>query len=164
MKIAIDFDGTCVTHEYPNVGQDIGAVPVLKKLAADGHKLILNTMRCGDQLQAAVDWFKKNDIPLYGVNEDPGQKNWTQSPKVFANLYIDDAALGCPLVYSGRDKPYVDWEKVEAIFAEETAYHSPDPVLIKKYQKFPSEGILKELGYNEEEIKIMKQNWKAEKG
>jgi hypothetical protein len=30
--IAVDFDGTCVTHEYPRVGQDIGAVPVLKKL------------------------------------------------------------------------------------------------------------------------------------
>jgi hypothetical protein len=28
--IAVDFDGTCVTHEYPKVGRDIGAVPVLK--------------------------------------------------------------------------------------------------------------------------------------
>ena len=28
--IAIDFDGTVVTHEYPKVGRDIGAVPVLK--------------------------------------------------------------------------------------------------------------------------------------
>ena len=141
MKIAIDFDGTCVTHEYPDVGKDIGAVPVLKKLVEAGHKLILNTMRCGKQLQVAIDWFKENDIPLYGVNEDPGQKKWTQSPKVFANLYIDDAALGCPLIYPVKgflpgedkaDKPYVDWEKVEAIFAENNAYHSPDPVLEKK--------------------------------
>jgi hypothetical protein len=27
--IAVDFDGTCVTHEYPKVGRDIGAESVL---------------------------------------------------------------------------------------------------------------------------------------
>jgi len=142
MKIALDFDGTLVSYAYPDIGYDIGAVPVLKKLVAAGHKLILNTMRCGEQLQAAVDWFKQNDIPLYGVNEDPGQKEWTQSPKVFANLYIDDAALGCPLVtpvspYPNDKvigKPFVDWERVEAIFAENNAYHSPDPVIEKAKQ------------------------------
>lgn len=35
MIIAIDFDGTCVTHEYPNIGRDIG--PVLRKLVENGH-------------------------------------------------------------------------------------------------------------------------------
>jgi len=30
MDIVIDFDGTVVTHEFPKVGRDIGAVPVLK--------------------------------------------------------------------------------------------------------------------------------------
>ncbi len=25
MIIAIDFDGTCVTHMYPKIGRDIGA-------------------------------------------------------------------------------------------------------------------------------------------
>ena len=124
MKIGIDFDGTCVTHEYPEIGKDIGAVPVLKRLSANGHLLILNTMRSGKELEAAVNWFKDNDIPLSGINEDPGQKEWTQSPKVYANLYIDDAALGCPLIYPvkgflpGEDisgRPYVDWEKVEQL-------------------------------------------------
>ena len=32
MIIAVDFDGTCVSNEFPRVGKDIGAVPVLKKL------------------------------------------------------------------------------------------------------------------------------------
>lgn len=45
MYIAIDFDGTCVTPEYPEIGKDIGAVPVLKRLVENGHKLILHTMR-----------------------------------------------------------------------------------------------------------------------
>jgi hypothetical protein len=32
-------------------------------------------------------------------------------------LYIDDAALGCPLLYNPEisDKPFVDWVKVEEI-------------------------------------------------
>ena len=48
MYIAIDFDGTCVTHEFPNVGKEIGAVPILQKLVERGHKLILHTMRGKD--------------------------------------------------------------------------------------------------------------------
>lgn len=43
--IAVDFDDTCVKHEFPRVGEEIGAVKVLKLLVANGHKLILWTMR-----------------------------------------------------------------------------------------------------------------------
>lgn len=113
MIICVDFDGTCVTHEYPKVGKDIGAQPVLKKLVEQGHKLVLFTMRSGEGLQDAVDWFKHHDIPLYGVNVNPTQSQWTESPKAFGNLYIDDAALGTPLVYHKSDRPYVDWVQVE---------------------------------------------------
>lgn len=138
MEIAIDFDGTCVTHEYPGVGREIGAVPVLKKLTDNGHKLILFTMRSdGDKsdvslnssgeiivskngsthLTDAVNWFRKNDIPLYGVQTNPSQKHWTSSPKAYAQLYIDDAALGCPLKISENpdERPYVDWEQVSVL-------------------------------------------------
>ena len=72
MEIAVDFDGTCVTHDYPRVGKDIGAIPVLKALVQKGHKLILWTMRSGIGLEAAVNWFKENDIPLYGIQINPG--------------------------------------------------------------------------------------------
>ena len=115
MYIAVDFDGTCVTHEYPRVGKDIGAVPVLKKLVDSGHHIILNTMRSGKELVDAVQWFADNDIPLYGANENPTQKEWTLSPKVYAHLYIDDAALGCPLKFDRAvsSRPFVDWEVVD---------------------------------------------------
>lgn len=114
MIIAVDFDGTCVTHEYPRVGKDIGAMPVLKKLTDSGHKLVLNTMRSGDELADAIQWFIDNDIPLYGVNENPDQKSWTASPKVYAHIYIDDAALGCPLIYDPdlSSRPFVNWTAV----------------------------------------------------
>lgn len=134
MIIAIDFDGTCVTHEYPSVGKDIGAVPVLKKLVENGHQLILWTMRCdfgdlpiigaeneigdGNFLQQAINWFRENNIELYGIQENPTQKQWTNSKKCYAQLYIDDAALGCPLLHPVVGRPHVDWEKVEELLTQ----------------------------------------------
>ena len=115
MYIAIDFDGTCVTHDYPRIGKEIGATKVLKRLVEAGHKLILNTMRSDKELQDAVNWFKKNEIELYGVNENPTQKRWTNSPKVYAHMYIDDAALGCPLINAPElsNRPFVDWDSID---------------------------------------------------
>ena len=116
MVIAVDFDGTCVTHDYPYIGSDIGAVPVLKELVDAGYNLVLNTMRSGRLEKDAVRWFKENNIPLYGVNCNPDQKSWTSSPKVFADLYIDDAALGIPLKTSQTStRPFVDWVEVRKL-------------------------------------------------
>jgi len=123
MVIGLDFDGTCVTHEYPQVGQDIGAVPVLKKLVENGHQLILNTMRSGRELGDAIDWFKENGIELYGVGYNPTQARWTTSNKCYAELYIDDAGLGAPLSIMttkddegkevGYGRPFINWVIVE---------------------------------------------------
>jgi hypothetical protein len=131
MTICIDFDGTCVTHEFPNVGHDIGSVPVLRKLVENGHRLILFTMRSdidhvtsndynihqqpGKYLTEALNWFKKHDIPLFGINTNPDQHTWTHSPKAYGELYIDDAALGVPLRVNTKlsRRPFVDWLKVE---------------------------------------------------
>lgn len=134
MIIAIDFDGTCVAHEFPKIGKEIGAEPVLKQLVKEGHKLVLNTMRSdkkdvnsadynihgesGEYLTQAVNWFKKREIPLYGINENPTQKSWTDSPKVYADLYIDDAALGCPLHKEESGAIYVDWVRVFKILVD----------------------------------------------
>lgn len=114
MYIAVDFDGTCVTHDYPRIGKEIGATKVLKRLVEAGHKLILNTMRSGKELQDAIHWFNTNGIELYGVNENPTQKRWTTSPKVYAHMYIDDAAFGCPLINDPdfSDRPFVDWYSI----------------------------------------------------
>jgi len=115
MDICIDFDGTCVTHDYPNTGRDIGAISVLKKLVAKGHNLILYTMRSGLSLENARKWFIENDIPLYGIQYNPTQALWTASNKCYGQLYIDDAALGCPLIKNDHERPYVDWKEVRKI-------------------------------------------------
>lgn len=127
--IGVDFDGTVVTHEYPEVGRDIGAVPVLKKIVDSGNKLILFTMRDSKNgtLQDAVNWFKENDIELYGINTNPTQAGWTDSPKAHCNIYIDDAALGIPKKFdrmTGRN--YVDWPKVEQLLEEEGVFDDFD--------------------------------------
>ena len=64
-------------------------------------------------LSDAVNFLKQNGIELYGINKNPDQLSWTNSPKVYGHLYIDDAAVGCPLIYPEKnERPYVDWNKV----------------------------------------------------
>lgn len=117
MIIGIDFDGTCVKHAYPNIGDDIGAVPVLKEFIRQGHKLILISMRSGELLDNAVQWLKERGIELYGVNHNPDQDSWTKSPKIYAQLYIDDAGLGCPTNFDQRTgRTYVDWKVIAQAF------------------------------------------------
>jgi hypothetical protein len=120
--IAVDFDGTVCTHEYPLIGKDIGAVPVIKRLA-ENNRLILYTMRSGEQLHDAYDWFLNNGIPLWGVNVNPAQAEWTSSPKCYANIYIDDAALGAPIVYGKHERPYIDWAAVECMLLNYNTEH-----------------------------------------
>ena len=119
MYIVVDFDGTVVSHDYPRVGKNIGSVPVLRKLVDKKHQLILFTMRSGKELEEAVNWFKENDIPLFGIQTNPTQHEWTSSPKAYGQLIIDDAALGCPLMYSDlSNRPYVNWVIVEDYLVE----------------------------------------------
>ena len=112
--IAVDFDGTCVEHNYPAIGMEVeGAVDVLRALNKRGHRIILNTMRSGEKLDAAVKWFRDRKVELWAVNRNPEQEEWTSSPKVYADLYIDDSALGCPIMFiDGVRRPVVCWSKV----------------------------------------------------
>jgi hypothetical protein len=123
MFIGIDFDGTMVTHKYPELGEPLDyAVEVVHKLMKAGHKIILYTMRSdtekGNRLQEAVDYMEGEGIVLYGVNENKTQKHWTDSPKIFCNLYIDDAALGIPATVAASGRLMVDWIEVEELLEE----------------------------------------------
>ena len=114
MDIVVDFDGTVVTHSYPLIGDDIGAVPVLKELVENGHNLILFTMRSGEHLEDAVKWFNTRGIKLHGVQVNPTQHEWTSSPKAYGQIIIDDAALGCPLTYDATvsARPFAAWASI----------------------------------------------------
>jgi hydroxymethylpyrimidine pyrophosphatase-like HAD family hydrolase len=115
MIIALDFDGTVVNHIYPEIGYILpNFLHTIKRIVEKKHKIILYTMRDGIELDDAVNYLKNLNIPLYGINRNLTQNNWTGSPKVYANLYIDDAALGTPLDINGN----VDWYKIEKILEE----------------------------------------------
>jgi len=118
MKIAVDFDGTIAKHEFPKIGEPVPlAFAWMKAFQALGAKLILYTMRSdgqqhGDVLTEAVEFCRRHGIEFYGINRDPDQDEWTSSPKAYANIYIDDAAAGCPLIVNPAGRPYVDWSRV----------------------------------------------------
>lgn len=114
--IAVDFDGTIVEHMFPDVGDPVpGAIEWMRRWQAQGAKLILWTMRSpgqefGDVLAQAVAYCRENGVEFWGVCENPDQKSWTSSPKAYANIYVDDAAAGCPLIPGVLgDRPMVDW-------------------------------------------------------
>jgi len=110
IPVCVDFDGTCVEHTFPDVGRDVPhAVETMQRLIAEGFDIILFTMRSGEYLNAAVSWFEEHDIVLHGINKNPTQESWTKSPKAFGNYYVDDAAVGVPLIYPKNARPYVDW-------------------------------------------------------
>lgn len=127
--IVVDFDGTVVEHKFPGVGEPVpGAIDTLKRFQDKGYLIILNTMRSYknnkpptfpgenvviDALTPAVSFFKDYGINLYGINNNPDQNSWTNSPKVYGHFYIDDTAAGCPLIYPEDGRPYVNWIEIE---------------------------------------------------
>lgn len=99
MTIAVDFDGTIVTHKYPNIGEEIPfAVDTLKMLRNDGHKLILWSVREGELLDAAVQWCRDRGLEFYAVNRDYPEETTGNNPhfsrKLKADMFIDDRNLG----------------------------------------------------------------------
>lgn len=118
-KIAVDFDGTIAEHaEFPEIGEPVpDAFTWLKKFKKWGDLVILHTMRSGEELEQAIEYCREHGIEFDGINEDPDQSEWTDSPKAYANVYVDDLAAGCPLLEEGRDRPCVDWSKVGPMVA-----------------------------------------------
>ncbi|MDY2943894.1 MAG: hypothetical protein SOT07_09420 [Paludibacteraceae bacterium] len=98
MTIAVDFDGTIVTHEYPRIGKPIPfAIETLKKLQQeDHHRLILWSVREGDLLREAVEYCASKGLEFYAVNANYPEETYDQwmNRKVTADLYIDDRNLG----------------------------------------------------------------------
>lgn len=118
MYIAVDFDGTLVTNEFPSVGKEVQlAVETVKYLISKGHKIILHTCRTHnnhdghDCLSEAEQWCRDRGIELYAVNDNPeNRKYWgSQEPidKVYADVYIDDHSFGMPLTDN-----HVDWSAI----------------------------------------------------
>lgn len=98
MIIAVDFDGTIVTHEYPKIGKELPfAIDTLKRLQqSPEYQLILWSVREGFELQEAIDYCRSRGLEFYAVNSNyPEEDAEHQEPrKLKANLFIDDRNLG----------------------------------------------------------------------
>ena len=117
MIIAVDFDGTIVTHEYPKIGKEIPfATQTLKMLAKDGHRLILWTVREGRLLEEAVKWCNERGVDFYAVNkeypEEELDNNNHYSRKLKADIWIDDRNVG----------GLPDWGTIYRIISEKRTY------------------------------------------
>lgn len=114
MYICVDFDGTIVDHTYPSIGETVPhALYWMHEWHKAGASLILFTMRSGNELDEAVDYIHNNNVTLFSININPTQHTWTGSPKAYAQVYVDDAAFGCPMIELPEfNRPCVDWSIV----------------------------------------------------
>jgi hydroxymethylpyrimidine pyrophosphatase-like HAD family hydrolase len=97
IKIAVDFDGTIVEHQYPEIGKEkLFAFQTLKELEKKGARLILWTFRNGKELDEAVEFCRKNGIEFYAVNKNYPEEiqDDSVSRKIDVDIYIDDKNIG----------------------------------------------------------------------
>lgn len=98
MIFAVDFDGTLVANEYPEIGLTRwNVVTFCKKRQSLGDKIILWTCRTGHDLKAAVDYLRDicSFIPDY-INENVPWDHTlypNEGRKIYADYYIDDKAI-----------------------------------------------------------------------
>ncbi len=98
MIIAIDFDGTIVEDQFPEIGNLIPqAIDTILHFQECGHKLILWTCRENgngrNYLEDAINFLAE-----YGIFFDAYNENLPDSPyahlgnsrKIYADYYIDD--------------------------------------------------------------------------
>lgn len=99
--IGIDFDGTIVEDNYPEIGKvKKGAMLTLKQLANRGHKIVIWTCR---DYGVIADFFTAQKIKgllpinLY-INENPSElrNRFGNDPrKIGADIFIDDKNIFC---------------------------------------------------------------------
>jgi hypothetical protein len=98
LVLAVDFDGTIVEDRYPEIGKPLPfAIDTLKRLHADGHRIVLWTFRHGRPLRNAVEFLESQGVHLYAVNQsfpEESEQLDGYSRKIHADWFIDDRNIG----------------------------------------------------------------------
>lgn len=100
MNIAVDFDGTIVTHRYPDIGteQPFAIETLLTLQQKHHHNIILWSVREGELLEQAVAWCRERGLEFYAVNRDYPEEtphnNNRYSRKLKVDIFIDDRNIG----------------------------------------------------------------------
>ena len=144
MTIAVDFDGTIVTHKYPEIGEEIPfAIDTLKMLRQDGHRLILWSVREGRLLKEAVEYCRQRGLEFYAVNRDYPEETTESNPhfsrKLKADVFIDDRNLGglpdWGTIYQ-MIKHHQSWHDVVDDMAAQSSIHHSLPPKKKHWWQF----------------------------
>lgn len=94
MIIAVDFDGTLVDDEYPNIGAPhMNLINLLIKRKHLGDRIILWTCRSGDFLEDAINFSYFYGLDFDAVNENLPEvieQFGSDSRKITADVYVDD--------------------------------------------------------------------------
>lgn len=138
MIIAVDFDGTIVTHEYPKIGREIPfAIDTLKRLQKDFQAiLVLWTVREGKELTEAIEYCRERGLEFYAANANYPEEteNDKQPRKLKADLFIDDRNLG----------GLPDWGVIYQMIASEN-YFKPAPMEIQSEYPPKKKGFMQSL-------------------
>ena len=87
--IAIDYDGTLCKDRKKNILND-DILDFAKAVKDIGCVIILWTSRCDNELQEAIDVCASRGLYFDYINEYPKR---TQSPKICADMYIDNKSV-----------------------------------------------------------------------
>lgn len=155
MKVFLDFDGTVVEHNHPNMGRyNPNSLQVVKKLQDAGHEIILNTYRAdiGDEsLQQALNlineqyWMFFNDeevtmkpIGHLSAKFQPPRFNLKQF-MIDGEIFIDDICYGTPLIPAVMTNgKMVDFVRLDMLFERAGLYKPP----AKKILYLDLDGVL----------------------
>ncbi len=109
--IAVDFDGTLCTKNWPKIGKpNSKLISQLIEERKKGTAVILFTCREKKLLKEAVDWCREQGLEFDEINRnirERVQTYRTDSRKISADIYIDDRAapflFGQELELGGED-------------------------------------------------------------
>ena len=96
--IAVDFDGTLVTDEYPHIGEPIyDIIKWCKEQKLQGNTLILWTCRSGKYLDDALTFCNRVGLNFDYVNcntiENIIKHDGRDTRKIYADIYLDDKSM-----------------------------------------------------------------------
>ena len=92
--LAVDFDGTIVGHEFPDIGAPIQAtIDFMNEFWKKSiwNRIIIWSCRSGEYEHLMREWLIKNRVPFDWINKNPIVD--LGGNKIFANQYLDDRNL-----------------------------------------------------------------------
>jgi len=96
--VAIDFDGTIVEDNYPEIGKLLPqAKESIQEIKELGTTIVIWTCRMDDKAEQAKEFLTKNEIPFDYFNENTDERKrfyGNDSRKISADIYIDDRGAG----------------------------------------------------------------------